>query len=949
MNSHYSNINTMIKIRNKKIGLFLVCLLLLGQTNLSAQDFLAKDSAKISKNNNQLIDIAHYKQAKPGLTSSVSTLYNNDLLKNTVTNPGNALTGRLPGLIVMQQSGEPGADLPTLLIRGRNTYNVNTPLILVDGFESDFEHIALSEIESISVLKDAAALAIYGQKGANGAIVVSTKRGHEEKTRITFNLYTSIQQPQKMPTLLNAYDYATLYNEALQNDGLTKLYSQSDLEHYKSGDEPFAYPNNDFFKRLIKISAPLTQCNIGISGGDQNVKYFVSMNYMRNEGLYNFSGLNDGYSTQSSYNQYNLRANLDIKVTDKLTAKVDVGGRFSNLNNPGVSTSSIWNSMYNTPPLSYPMINPNGSVGGNQQYTSNPYGLITSTGYQTTNERNLNIAVRLNYNLDEILKGLSAGVNGAIYNWMEGIDNHTKTFAVNAIQENSDSTYSYTKIGENSSLVWGTGSGHINRNTFEGDLNYEFAKGDHALSAMALFHIDDYLLRGTDLDQRNIGISSRVHYGYKNRYYIDVTSGYYGSEVFRKGKRFGLFPAAAIGWIASDEDFFKNSLSFINYLKFRGSYGLTGSNTSFTGTTVSDRIFYNQYYYGATGYVFGPTKSTSEAGRQEGRLANSDLTWDKAYKTDVSVEMTLLKHINFMFTWFNEVRNDILTIDGTIPATLGYNNGRQPYTNGGKVKNHGYETTLGYFGSVNYFKYSVEGGLWFNRSKIIKEPDQTVYADAYRNVTGKPVGQIFGLEAIGFYKDADDVANHPKQMFGTVGAGDVIYKDLNNDGLIDDNDKKPIGYTDIPEFNYSLNLNLQYRNFDVIVFFQGTANSSTMLSSYFIPFGTQGNTFYYAFDRWTTTNQNAKLPRLSTVANANNNQSSTIWLRSTDYLKLRNLEFGYNIPSKVLKQISVSNMRFFVRGMNLFTKSKEIDFIDPENLTGYPSMKSVSLGVNFSL
>ncbi len=524
-----------------------------------------------------------------------------------------------------------------------------------------------------------------------------------------------------------------------------------------------------------------------------------------------------------------------------------------------------------------------------------------------------------------------------------------RTFAVYALQKTA-TDYSYTKIGENSALSWVTGSGHTNRNSFEANLNYETTKGDNALSAMLVYHMDRYVVRGSHLYQGNQGISGRVHYGYKNRYFAEVTSGYYGSEVFAAGKRFGLFPAAALGWILSEEGFMKNSLSFVNYLKLRGSYGLTGSNTSFTGISVTDRIFFNQYYSGSTGYAFGPAMGTTKVGRQEGRMANPDLTWDKARKTDLSAEMTLLGHVNFQFTWFNEVRSDILTVDAaSIPGTLGFSNGRQPMRNGGEVKNHGYETTLGYFGNCGDLKYSVEAGLWFNRSEIIKKPDLAIYPDAYRNATGKPVGQIFGLEAIGFYKNNADVANYPKQMFGIVGAGDVIYKDQNGDKVIDDNDKKPIGYSTIPEYTYSLSLNLKYRNFDLTAFFQGVANSSAMLGNYFIPFSTKGNAYDYAFDRWTVDNQNASLPRLSTIDNANNYQSSTLWLRSAEYLKLRNLELGYQLPGNLMKRLSLDNIRFFVRGTNLFTNSKEINFIDPESLTGYPSMKSVSMGVNVRL
>jgi len=948
MNIYDSKINTMNKYIDKKIWLLMILLLFVGQVNLSAQDSSITDTAKVIQISSELIDIAFGKQSKREITSAISTITSGVLLKNTVSNVGNALSGRLPGLTAVQQSGEPGSDLASLFIRGRNSYNVNSPLILVDGFETDFQQLSLYEIESISILKDAASLALYGQKGANGAILVTTKRGKEGQTRITFNLYGGMQNPQKMPDLLDSYEYATLYNEALQNDGLPALYSQSDLTHFQTGDQPYTHPNNNFFDQLIRQNSNLIQGDLGLSGGNQSVKYFVSMNYMQNGGLYNYTDLNEGYSTQASLSRYNLRTNLDVAITDKLSAKIDVSGRLDDRHYPGSGAAEIWNGMYNTPPLAYPMINPNGTIGGNQQYTNNPYGLLTASGYQSSSERNLNVSVRLKYDLSDWLKGLSAGINGSVSNWMRANDNKSRTFAVYALQQAAD-VFTYTKIGENSALSWVTGSGHTNRNSFEGNLNYEAKKDDHALSAMLLYHMDRYVVRGSHIRQGHQGFSGRVHYGYKDRYFAEISAGYYGSEVFKDGNRFGLFPAGALAWIVSEEDFMKNSLPFINYMKLRGSYGLAGSNTSFTGISVSDRIYFNQYYAGATAYAFGPSVSTNVAGRQEGRLANPGITWDKAAKADVSVEMTLFNHVNFMFDYFNERRSDILTVDNSIPGTLGFSNGRLPWRNGGEVKNHGYETTLEYFGSAGDFKYSLGTGLWFNRSEIVKRPDLTIYPDEYRNAVGKPVGQIFGLEAIGYYESDADVDNYPKQFFGIVGQGDVIYKDMNGDNMIDDNDKKPIGYTDIPEFTYNFDLNLQYKNIDFALFFQGVANSSVMLGSYFIPFSTKGNAFDYAFDRWNSTNQNAAFPRLSTVANANNNQSSTIWLRSADYLKLRNMELGYTLPDRLLKSMKIDNVRFFVRGMNLFSFNKEIDFMDPENLSGYPSMKSVSLGVNVTL
>lgn len=928
---------------NNIIILTLVCYLFGGLVNLSAQSNVNKDSVKVKTQKIKSLETSSYLT-----TASICKISNNDLIRNSVTNIGNALSGRLPGLNVDNNAGIPGADFPNLFVRGKNTYNVNSPLLLVDGFETDIQQLSLYEIDNITVLKDAASLAMYGQKGANGAIVVSTKRGTIGKTQINFNLYGGVQQLQNTPDLLNSYQYATLYNEALQNDGLVdSKYSQNVLDHFKNGDSPFMYPNNNFYNQLMNRSAVLSQGDLGISGGNKNLRYFVSLSYMKNNGFFKNTEINNGYSTQAKLDRYNFRANLDIAISEFISAKVNVGLQLDERNSPGTEISNIWSSMSAIPPVAFPMINPNGTIGGNQQYRNNPYGLITGTGYKTTIDRNISNSVNLTYKLDKLLKGLSVSAIGSISNWMETVDGHTKSFAVYELQQPTDSTYSYTKVGDDSKLNWVMNSGHNNRNSFETNIKYELAKSNHFLSAMLQYHYDKYLIRGTYIDQRNVGVSADVFYGYKTKYLARLTSGYYGSELFMPGKQYGLFPAASISWVASEEKFMKNALPFINKLKFSGSYGLTGSNTSFTGDGLYNRFFYEQFYIGAAGYRFGSSNTTNLGGETIGRMANPDITWDKSYKTDISAEMTIFNHVNFMFTYFFDRRTDILTLDGTLPQAMGISQ-RTPWTNGGEVLNQGYETTIDYFGSVGDFKYTIGAGLWFNRSKIISRNDQIIYADEYRSPNNKPIGQTFGLEAIGFYENDADVANYPKQMFGIVGAGDLIYKDQNGDDKIDNNDLKPIGYSGIPEYTYSLNLNLVYRNFDFSALCQGSANSSIMLNNYLRPFSTKGNAYSYAFNRWTPDNPSANYPKLSTVDNDNNYQPSTIWLRSGDFLKIRNLELGYKLPAKQLGNLGVENVRFFVRGMNLFTFSK-IDFTDPENVIGFPSTKSVSIGVNVTL
>jgi hypothetical protein len=446
-----------------------------------------------------------------------------------------------------------------------------------------------------------------------------------------------------------------------------------------------------------------------------------------------------------------------------------------------------------------------------------------------------------------------------------------------------------------------------------------------------------------------MGFGLRLHYGYNQKYFAEFTSGYYGQEQYMSGKQFGFFPAGALAWVISNEDILKDNPT-IDYLKVRGSYGMVGGGMSFTGTNVNDRVFFNQYYSGATGSRFGENSQTVYAGRQEGRSANPDITWDKSYKTDISLETTLWGHVSYMFNYYNDKRTDILTIDNLIPAPFGMNNGRQAYLNSGEVINKGYETTLDFFGKSGDFEYSIQGGLWFNRSKIVKSPNEPVYQYEHSSGIGKPIGQIFGYETDGFFSSDEAASSNPyTQTFGDVGAGDVVYvNQTGDDNVIDNNDAIALGYSRIPEYTYSLGIDLKYKRVSLSVFGQGTMNSSIMVGGYFIPFNTQGNSFDYAQDRWTPANMdNARFPRLSTVSNSNNTQSSDVWLFSKDYFKIRNVELGYNITEKGSGKM-FDNMRIYVRGMNLFTFAKEIDFIDPETISGYPSMKSVSLGISTS-
>tara|TARA_R110002050_G_scaffold300670_1_gene471426 strand:+ start:12316 stop:15165 length:2850 start_codon:yes stop_codon:yes gene_type:complete len=904
-----------------------------------------------AKGVSKVIDVAYGQQIYSSVTSSISTIYSDEITKSTVASTGEALFGRLPGLTVIKNSGQPGS-VPSIYIRGRNTYGNSEPLVIVDGFRSNYDQLSLYEIESISVLKDAAATAMYGQEAANGVLLVTTKRGTISETKIDFAFDAGWQSPTQLPDLLNASEYATLYNEALANDGLAPRYSVEDIASYgKDGAFKYTHPDNRFFDDLLKKSSPIMLGGLNITGGTDKVRYMVALGFMHNGGIYNYTDLNDSYSTQTTTNRYNLRSNLDINITEKLSAKIDISGRLDQRNYPGVTADIIFSSMYNTPPQEYAMINPDGTPGGSAQFTDNPYGLISQLGFKSFTDRDLNTSLMLAYDFDGALEGLKVSGGGAVSNWMRAWDNKEKTqFAVYSIDSYvDDTTVVYSKYNDDQDLSWVTNAESNQRINVEANASYERTFGLHSLHTMLMYHMDEYEANTNHYKFKNAGFGLRVHYGYDQKYFGEFTSGYYGQEQYMTGNRFGFFPAAGVAWVPSNEDFLKDN-SVIDYLKIRASYGMVGGGMAFTGTDLSSRIFFNQYYSGAPGSAFGENSQTNYAGRQEGRSASPNVTWDKSYKTDISFETTLWGHVNYMFNYYNDKRTDILTIDNQIPAAFGMNNGRQAYLNSGEVVNKGYETTLDLFGDLGGFEYSIQGGLWFNRSEIVSQPNATVYEYDHRSAIGKPVGQLFGYETAGFFSSDAEAANHAYlQTFGDVGAGDVIYvNQTGDDHVIDNNDQIALGYTAIPEYTYSLGGDLKYKRVSLSVFGQGTMNSSIMLGGYFIPFNTQGNSFDYALDRWNQDNMiNARFPRLSTVSNSNNTQPSDIWLISGDYFKIRNIELGYMITEKGTSKM-FSNTRIYVRGMNLFTFAKEIDFTDPETRLGYPSMKSVSFGISTS-
>ncbi|MBE0652506.1 MAG: SusC/RagA family TonB-linked outer membrane protein, partial [Bacteroidales bacterium] len=603
-------------------------------------------------------------------------------------------------------------------------------------------------------------------------------------------------------------------------------------------------------------------------------------------------------------------------------------------------------------------INPDGTPGASSQFVYNPYGLISKTGYRRLSNGNINANLRLNYAFKGFLEGLNAGIGGSINNEMYSYNNQIRPeFAVYSLSlpaeiDPSDTAninyLRYTKYNDDADPYWEYPSSNFQHKFFESYLNYDIAKGDHALHAMLRMQLDSYQNSGNHYVFSNASLGSRIHYSLKNKYIAEFTGGYHGMEQYPDGNRFGFFPAIGLGWILSRENFLVNN-RFINYLKLRGSAGILGGSMSFTGNDVNSRIFHTQYYSRTSSVYFGETNQNEIYGITESTIANPMITWDKLRSVNAGIEGTFFNHLDLTLDYFDEYRYDILTINNQHPWVLGYGE-RQPYMNDAIIKNNGIEATVALHGSGNNFSYRVSGSLWSNFNEIIRNPAATLYKDAYRSEIGKRVGQIMGFETLGFFASDEEAQNAAvKQTFGQVGAGDVIYKDQNSDGIVDDLDKVAMGNSYVPEYTYALNIYLSYRNFSLSILGQGIIYSSFMMEGYFQPFNGYRNSYDYALERWNEANkESARYPRLSSVTNQNNSQPSDIWLRSLDYFKIRHAELGFDLPDNLINRIAVENFRIFVRGMNLFTWTKEIDFMDPEIMTGYPGMTSVTMGIKAS-
>lgn len=896
------------------------------------------------------------------VTEAISTVSGEDLEKSFTQNVMNTLYGKIPGLTVMQGSGEPGSDSPGLYARGINTFDgiSRAILIIVDGFETTMDHLIPQEIESISLLKDAAATALYGMRGANGVLLIKTKRGVVKPLQVNFSAQVGFQSPFKTPKFLDAYGYASLYNEALYNDygdSRAPLYSGEALEAYKTGSNPYLYPNVDWQKEMLKNSSVLQNYNLNLSGGNETVTYFALLNVSDNKGLFKGTDSKAETSSNTSLTRYNIRGNMDINISKNFSAHLTLGANIQDQRGPKGGAGNYYNKIYNTPPNAFPIINPDGSYGGNGAY-SNPVGDLKETGMDSYNTRTLQANLMLKEKLDMLTKGLSVSVAFSFNNYFIGNYNKSKLYPYFSLRANPDynsstgnaeEQYIYTQYSlQEAFKINDSGMDQWRNTTYQGAVDYSrlFNKV-HQVDANVVLYMDETYTRynNSDLTDRqfpykHMGSRGRASYAYNQRYIGELAFSYEGSDLYARGNRYGFFPAGSLGWIVSNEAFMKNQ-NVVDFLKLRASYGLAGSSP-----VVDKRYNYQQDYRYTASYFLGEN-NTSWGGLMEGPIADLSRTWEKEKRFNIGIEGTLFRGLDFSFDYFHHNRYDILVNPGSeIPGLLGL---ELAMMNLGEATNKGFEATLGYSNkTAGGFQYYVRSNLWFSENKIDYMAEQLRNYD-YQIQTGRRIGTPFGLVALGLFKDEQDILDSPEQTFGVVKPGDIKYLDKNDDGVIDNQDACPIGDTGVPAYSGSLTLGFKYKGFDFEAMFYGVGNRSTYLSgNTYLAFQNQYTAPESALDRWTSeTAETAIYPRLTTEANPNNSQYSSFFLVNGSFLKLRYAELGYSLPKNISKVVYMNDVRFFLNGTNLFSLHHlgKYKNADPEGLGGYPTMRTISLGV----
>ncbi len=982
-----------------------------------------------SKALEEVVVVGYTTQKKATITGSVSTITTKDLQQSPTANLNNALAGRMPGLMVNQFSGgEPGIDGATINIRGFGTYGDKSPIIIVDGVEREMNYLAPEEIETFTILKDASATAPYGVRGANGVIIITTKRGKaQEKATVNFKASVGTNNPVKFPKYLGSAEYAELYNEAKINramqDGKTpdpsELFSDEIIQNFRKakGDNSDGLGYNwDYFDYAFKPGIQ-QDYSLSIRGGSDRARYYVLANYYQQDGNYKHTDLTP-YGSQSVFKRYNFRTNIDVDITDNFYVRVDLAARITDRNAPGTNaenddkirtSASRIVDICNTQPPYLPIVlpdngnpenatfvvnNPYGLLYGDYQHRYNLLGEIARTGYLNEKRTFLNGSFAIGHKLDFITKGLKVEgifsydakegrrIDCVIGDYGDGYRNFSK-YATFTPEEGSYGSYylnhtpeysgKYIKGNRDYDMDATIGNGldkydAENRTYYQLKLDYLRSFGKHDVSGLILFNRSSRGV-GNQVEYRYQGLSGRATYAYFNKYLAEFNIGYNGSENFAPGKRYGTFPAGSIGWVISREAFMKGTEKWLDNLKIRASYGIVGSDK-----LPSDRFAYLQFYDSNDDkYDFGENEfGHGTASTWEGKLANPDLTWEKARKLNIGIDVSMLnERLTFTVDYFREHRYDIIT-DLSGGDKVGYSNviGKDaPFINSGEVDNQGIDMEIGWNGRIGKdFRYYIKPNFTFARNKI-KFMNEIEYDSPWRRATGRRIDENFVYEFDHFVTDQAeaDKLNAMNdgtgfQPWGKLYPGDVVYKDLNGDGKIDDKgDRTYMGHPRTPEIQFGIPFGFQYKGFDFSVMLQGATNSSILLEGaavWAFPDFYQdqiGKVKEMHMNRWTeATKDVATYPRLTYGKDDNNkNKYSSLFLYDASYLRVKNVEIGYTLPKSAIRFAGLQNVRIYIQGMNLLTFDNldKVD-IDPETKNGkgdwYPIQRIFNFGIDIT-
>lgn len=931
----------------------------------------------------EVVVVGYGSQKKESVVGAISTL---DVTKLTV--PGssisNALAGQLSGIVAMSRSGEPGKNSAAdFYIRGVSSFKgTSTPLVLVDGIERDLDLVDTDDIASFSILKDASASAVYGVRGANGVILITTKKGSVGKPQVNVRTEFGFTQPTKRPQMLGSAEWAELYNEAYGS----QYYSPEDIEKYRTNADPDLYPNVDWFDALFDDMAANQRVNLNITGGSDIVKYYVSGAFYNESSIYKNAGNIYGYNPSIRYNKFNFRANVDLNLTKSTVVNFNLANIYEKSFGPGYgdTDADIWSYTFMTSPNAFPVQYSDGKLSGpSSDSGNNPWNMLAHSGYREQFWNSAQSLIGVTQDIGELwkpLKGLTANIKFSWDAWNTTLQRRSKIesfYHARGRAEDGSLIYDRNDEGiwipvhtgdENLSFLIGR-SGTMTR-YLEGSLTYNRVFNEiHRVGALLLYnqkiHTNTQAGSGdAALPYKNQGLAARATYAFKDTYFAEVNLGYNGSENFARGHRFGFFPAVAVGWMMSNEKWFQPATKVIDMLKLKASYGKVG-NDDIGGQR---RWVYESTIVNSGSWNYGSDGNQGGTGIRIGEVENLNASWEEALKINAGIEFSLFNKIRVQADYFREERSGIFLQRAGLPAIVGVST--IPYVNIGETLNQGFDATVEYTHQVNKdLMLTARGNFTFNRNELLNN-DEPDWEYKYQNKIGKPFGsgsslQPFGLVAIGLFESQEEIDNSPVQNFGEYRVGDIKYQDINGDGQIDSQDQIAIGYTNLPEITYGFGGTAQYKNWDFNIFFQGVARTSFFLngSSIRTPFSS-GNMERAAINEdiygnvWMSTNtpeQNANVtyPRLSMGSGgagaSNNSQASTWWLRDGSFLRLKSVEIGYSLPKSLLQKSFIKSLRFYAAGNNLLQFSP-FKLWDPEkgstDGSGYPLNRMFSIGFN---